>query len=745
MSLHQLPLRDLTHILKPRSIAIVGASADPRSFGGFVLANLVQFGYSGVIHLVSRGSAEINGLPCVSSIDQLPRAIDLAVLAIPEAGVLDAVRALGALNTAAAVLFASGYAEAGEAGVAKQQALQAAASACGLVLIGPNCMGFTNFAEQIPVTFEPLKPYGAPSAKLLGGPGPASGVNASAKISAKVNAKISVVAQSGFMAATLRDAFIGRGLPLATVFSTGNEAGVGLEDVLAHCIADPATGVVAVYAEQIRRPAVFLQLAEQARKKGKPIVMLMPGKSERARAAAQSHTGALAGDHAMAAVQLQRAAVVLVDSLDELFDATAILLVHPQPSGGGTAFVTGSGAMKNLALDFADAITLPLPALSAATTDALVAKLPAYAVAENPLDYTTIGVRQPGLIGELLTLMVADPAIGSLVLCIPAGPAMAQRDKADHILPAVAASAKPALLVITGDDGPMEPFFVDAIRASGVPFFRSADRALRALRQVAAYGQNLARAQRAQRTQGASAAAGAAAPLPAPLRTPLPASGLLAEYQGKAWLKTIGIATPQGALAHSVDEAAAIASRIGYPVVIKAQASDLPHKSEAGGVIVGLQSEAELRSAWTRLYANVAAYKPALRLDGVLVEAMGNKGLELVIGAKRDADWGAVVLVGLGGIWIEALKDVRLLPPDLAEDDVVAELGRLKAAAVLCGTRGAKGVDLQAIAQVVRRVGQQMQANPDILEIDINPLVAYPLGSAVPVLALDALVLARTT
>ncbi len=697
-------VQPIGRVLNPRSIAVVGASADPRSFGGFVLGNLERFGYGGTLHLVSRSSSQINGRPCVKTVDELPEGIDLAVLAIPEAGVLDAVRALAARRTHAAVLFASGYAEAGNEGRAKQQELATVAAAGGIVLVGPNCMGFTNFAGGVPLTFEPL-----------------------AAVPRELRPGVGVVAQSGAMAANLRDAFLGRGLPITAIFSTGNEVSLGVEDVLAHYIADPQTRVIAAYVEQIRRPRLFLQLAAQARAAGKPIVLLMPGKSARAREAAQSHTGALAGDHATASALLRREAVVVVDALDELFDTTAILLRFPTPPAGGTAFMTGSGAMKNIALDFCDDLGLPLPALTPATTDKLTALLPAYAVAENPLDYTTIGVRQPGLIGELLLSMLDDPNIGSIVLAIPVGPVVAQRDKAEHIVPAIARATKPAVLVLSGDNGPIEPFFTEAITASGVPLFRSPDRALRALARVAEYGEALQRAARVRK------AGTAAVPLPSLAGT---VDGVLAEYRGKSWLAAAGLAVPKGALAKNPDEAVRVANEIGWPVVIKAQASALPHKSDVGGVVVGLADEAALRAGWARLVGSVATHRPELALDGVLVEAMGPRGLELVVGAKRDADWGPVVLVGLGGVWIEALKDVRLIPADLAEEDIVVELSRLKAASLLKGIRGAAAVDVQAVARVVALIGAQMQANPRITEIDINPLVAYPDR----VLALDALV-----
>ncbi len=694
--------RSLTPLLRPRSVAIVGASADPRSFGGFVLGNLLRFGYPGALHLVSRSSAQIEGRDCVKTVDELPAGLDLAVLAIPEAGVLDALRSLAARGCRSAVLFASGYAEAGDEGRARQQRVAELAASTGMLLLGPNCMGYTNYQDAVPLTFEALPPNPAE-----GRPG------------------VGVLAQSGAMAANLRDALLARGLVVPCVVSTGNEASVTVEDVLAHYLADPQIRVVALYAEQIRRPPLFLALARQARAAGKPVVLLMPGRSARARDAAASHTGALAGDHASASALLRREALVLVDTLDELFDTTAVLMRYPQPPEGGTAFVTGSGAMKNLALDFADDIGLPLPALSAPTTAALKALLPDYAVAENPLDYTTIGVRQPGLIGELIHAMLADPAVGSGVLSIPVGPVIAQRDKAEHIVPALARAAKPTVLVLTGDHAPVEPFFTEAIRASGVPLFRSPDRALRALRRVAAYGSALQRAGRA------AAAAPAALPLPGPV----PANGLYAEHQGKVWLAAAGIPVPPGALARGLDEALAVAARIGYPVVLKAQASELPHKSDVGGVVVGLADEAALREGWARLHASVARHRPDLMLDGVLVEAMGARGVELVVGARRDPQWGPVVLVGLGGVWIEALKDVRVLPADLAEADIVDELRQLKAAPLLAGIRGAPGANLEAVARVVAAIGAQMRANPAITEIDVNPLVARPDG----VLALDAL------
>lgn len=697
----------LERTLKPRSVAILGASPEPTSAAGHVLANLERHGFSGDLHLISRSRDEINGKRCLKSLEELPEGVDVVVLCIPEAGVLDAVRTCAQRRVGGVVIFASGYAETGEEGRVRQEAIAEVARNAGIVLVGPNCMGYSSYAGGVPVTFEPLVPL-----YRLDEP-----------------RGVSVVAQSGAMAANLRDALLARWVPVAHVASTGNEACIGVEDYVELFLEDVTTSVVGVYAEQIRQPARFLQLAARARQLGKPLVLLMPGRSERARQAAASHTGALAGDHASASALLHGEAVVMVESQDELYDVLAILARHPRPPKGGVGVVTGSGAIKSLTIDFADSIGLDLPGFEPHTVERLRQILPDFAVAENPLDYTTVVMRNPRIVQDIIDVVVEDPNVGSVLFTMITGPEQGQKGKATTMVPALANRNKPAVLVALGDTWPISEVLADALRQTRVTVFRSLERALRALLRVDDYARNLERAARRQ------AQVSAAASLPAAV----PANGILPEYQGKQWLRALGVSVPNGELARSVDEAVRIAARIGYPVVIKAQASELPHKSDAGGVLVGLRDESALRAGWEQLHANIAHHRPGLRLDGVLVEAMGNKGLELVVGARRDAQWGPVVLVGLGGIWIEALKDVRLMPPDLAPEDIVNELHQLKAAPVLHGLRGAPPVDLAAVARVVAAVGAQLVANPAIVEVDINPLVATSDG----VVALDALVVCQ--
>lgn len=695
----------LERLLHPRSIAIVGVSAQARSMGGFVLDNLERFGYSGAIHLVSRSDVEVRGRPCVKTPDELPNGVDVAVLAIPETAVADAVAACGARGVGAAVVFASGYAEAGPEGRARQDALAATARDAGVAIVGPNCMGLVNFREGVPLTFETVEPY------------PGSG-----------EPGVSIVAQSGAMANNIREAMIGRGLPITYSVSTGNEAVLGLEDCIERFVEDRFTRVIAVYAEQVRQPRRFLTLARRARERGKPIVAMLIGRSDRAREAAQSHTGALAGDYATACALLRNEAVIVASTFDELFDVVPILLRHPAPRIGGLAFVTGSGAMKNVALDLGNDLGCGFPSFSETTVRTLRALLPGYAVVENPLDYTTVAMRDPGVMGAVIDTVVADANCGSVIVAQMAGSATNQHDKAEHMVPAIARASKPAALVILGDDGPLQTALVEAVATSGVPFFRSPDRAMRAMALIDRYSGML--------RQRRSAAAAPVAPCVMRARDVFPEGGVVAEYRAKAWLANAGVPVPEGTLATDAASAARIAREIGFPVVLKAQAAELPHKSDVGGVIVGVADEESVREAWARMQAGIARRRPDLRLDGILVERMGAKGVELVIGARRDVQWGPVLLVGLGGVWIEALKDVRLLPADADETRIVRELGQLKAAALLEGARGQPPVDVRSVARVVAVVGALMRAMPEIHEIDINPLVVDPDGA----LLLDALI-----
>jgi acyl-CoA synthetase (NDP forming) len=700
----EAPRFDLARLLRPRSIAIVGVSPEAGSIGGAVLANLERFGYRGDIHLVSRNRSEIDGRPCVASIDDLPEGCDVALLAVPGAGIVDAAAACVRRRVGAAMIYAAGFAETGADGQAQQEALVKIARDGAMALAGPNCTGLVNFNDGITLTYEPLTPPPASDAPAVG-----------------------IVAQSGAMASALRPALTAKGLNVSFVVSTGNEAGLGAEDYVEHLIEDARTKAIMMFVEQFRRPQRFLALAARARQAHKPIVLLHPGQSRRARQSAATHTGALAGDHAVMATMVRHHGVVLANTIEELIDTTELLARFPEPPTHGAAIVTNSGAFKGFALDFCEAIGLDLPKPAPATLDLLRKAVPAFATVDNPLDTTGQTIKDPSIFTDSAKHLLADPAIGSLIVSIvPGGPKQAMA-KVDALLPPMAASDKPSAIVVMGDDQPLPAEFFPAFRARNIPGFRSPERALRAMALATAYGRS--------RAAPASAAPKIALPEIEVLQ-----GGTIPEYAGKELLAALGIAVPRGALAGTLEDARAIAARIGYPVVLKAQASELTHKSDAGGVVVGIGDDDTLALAWNRLHRNVADARPDLVLDGVLVEAMAKPGLELVIGGRRDPAWGPVLMVGLGGIWIETLKDVRLMPADLSREAIVAEIDQLRAAALLHGTRGQPPADLEALTDALTRIGALLLKHPTITEIDINPLIVYPAGQGV--LALDVLLAA---
>jgi acetate---CoA ligase (ADP-forming) len=692
---------DIARLMRPRSIAIVGISPQRGSGGGVVLENLERYGYGGEIHLVSRSSTEIKGRTCVASIDDLPDGVDAALLMMPRAAIEPAVAACARRKVGGAIVFAAGFAEAGGEWKAAQERIAATARDAGMAMCGPNCLGIMNYVDGIPLTFSPQQPEKPP-----------------------LGPSLSIVAQSGGLSSVLRTALLAKGVPVAFAVSTGNEAVLGLEDYFEFLLEDVTTHVITVFAEQIRQPQRFLNLAARAREAGKAIVLLHPGRSAAARAAAQSHTGALAGDHAIMRALICREGVIAVDGLDELIDISELMARFPNFSPAGPAVLTDSGAFKGVTLDLADAVGLELPPLSPATAAAIKGELPEFMEPGNPLDLTAQGILDLDLYARTLKPLFADAAFGSVFVApiVSANTAFAAA-KITAILKAVAGAGKPVILGLLGDEVALPPGCVENVRAAGIPLFRSPERGLRALARVTARARTPVRRWLE----------------PLAMATPaLPGAAVLPEHVAKSYLASLGVPVPNGALAGDLAAATAAAAQIGYPVALKLQAAALPHKSDVGGVMLDIADPAALARAWRRMHHCVRRRHPGLTIDGVLVEAMAKGGLEMIVGARRDRDWGPVVVVGLGGIWAEALQDILVLPPDLDPSELGAELKTLKAAPLLEGTRGGPVRDVAALVDIIGRIASLVRARPEIAEIEINPLVVFERGAGV--LALDALI-----
>lgn len=698
----------LDRLLRPRSVVIVGASDKPGALGASVLSNLVRNGFSGDIHLINPKRAEIGGRPCLPSVDALPDGVDAAVLAIPRVAVLDTIRTLAARGVGSAIIFSAGFAEGGEEGLAEQREIGRIAAQSGMIVEGPNCLGMTNFIDRVPLTFVET------DAKALGD-----------------RSGIGVVSQSGAMACVLCTTLASRDLGLSFSVSTGNEAASGVEDYVDYLLDDPSTRVIAMIVEQFRKPQRFLAAARRARTLGKTIVLLHPGKSSAARESAATHTGAMAGDYQVMRVKVERAGVIFAETLEELGDISEIALRCPAVPAAGVAVLGESGAFKALTLDLCEALDLELPVVDDGNAPALRAALPDFVGVSNPLDITAQGLVDPDLYYRTLAALLGDGRFGSVVAGIIQTDPVTVGIKLPPILRAVGdlRPDKPVIFAGLDEGGGIAAEDIARIRALGIPYFPSTERAFRALKRLNEH------ARRDFRISDA-------APLPAP---GLPErGGVVPEYRAKQILAPLGIPFPQGAFVTTIDEAIAAAETIGYPVALKAQSADLSHKSDAGGVILNLGDKDALRAGWDRLFANVAAYDAGLPLDGALMEGMGARGVELIIGAKSDPDWGPVILAGFGGVTAEILRDVRLLTPDLTVEAIMRELNLLKSAAILRGFRGSPALDVEAVARVIATLGRVLLSEPAIREIDLNPVIVYPEGvypRGQGVIALDALML----
>lgn len=695
--------RPLDRLLRPRSVVIVGASDKPGALGASVLANLDRNGFSGDIHLINPKRNEIGGQPCLPSVDQLPLGVDVAVLAIPRAAVLEAVKSLAARNVGAVIIFSAGFAEGGEEGLADQREIGRIATEAGMIVEGPNCLGMTNYIDRIPLTFVET------DAKPLGN-----------------RDGIGIVSQSGAMACVLSVTLASRDLGLSFSVSTGNEAASGVEDYVDYLLDEPSTKVIAMIVEQFRKPQRFLAAARKARELGKTIVLLHPGKSSAARESAATHTGAMAGNYQVMRVQVERAGVVFAETLEELGDIAEIALRCPTIPGAGVAVLGESGAFKALTLDLCEGLELELPQVDDTNAPALRAALPDFVGVSNPLDITAQGLVEPDLYYRTLAALFDDDRFGSVVAGIIQTDPVTIGIKLPPILKAVRdlRPAKPVIFAGLDDGANVPAEFISDLRSLGIPYFPSAERALRALKRLNDYAR--------RDFEVAETASATSIDLPV-------VGGVIPEYRAKAILAPLGIAFPEGAFVTSLDDAVKAAEAIGYPVALKAQSAKLSHKSDAGGVILDLVDADALAEGWARLYANVGKYDAALTLDGVLMEGMGARGVELIVGAKSDPDWGPVILAGFGGVTAEILQDARLLAPDLTIPAIVRELNLLKSAALLRGFRGSPALDIEAVARIISRLGQLVLAEPSIREIDLNPVIVYPVGEGA--VALDALML----
>ncbi|MHC2281353.1 acyl-CoA synthetase (NDP forming) [Bradyrhizobium diazoefficiens] len=697
------PGEGLDALMSPRSIAIIGASQEATKIGGRPVDLLRRHGYAGRIYPVNPKAVTVQGLKAYASVAEVPEAPDLAIIAVDAERAGEAVEQCAARGVRSVVVFSSGFAELGEQGRAMQDRLRLAARNSGMRLLGPNCLGAVSVAEKSIATFSIVLEHSMPAAGSLG-----------------------IVSQSGNLGSYTMRLASERGVGVSRFVTTGNECDVDIADGIAWMARDPATKVILCCLEACRDAGRLISALEEARDAGKAVIVMKIGTSAAGQAAAASHTGAMAGSDAVFDALFARCGAVRVRSIDELIDlghAASILLPDRLPKGPGVAILTASGGFGVLLADAAQSVGLTLPELGQETQRQILELVP-FASARNPVDTTAQMSSRPDLLEKIMTAVVADDRADTVILPLPFSLHLPRlRSIYMDTLRNIRAQfpQRPIVLCV---DGPEDA--LTELHALGFPTVESFDGCCAT---IAALVRLQAVSKRPQDAPAVIEQAG-----------PLAADAFRHELGAKRALAEAGVPVLAERLVQDADAAARAATEIGYPVVLKITSPDLPHKTEAGGVVVGVGSEAEVRRAFAKMLDRVAIKAPNATIDGVIVAPMAKGVAELILGSRIDPVFGPVVMVGLGGIFAEILQDSAVQMAPVSETQAMAMLKSLRAFAVLDGARGRPRADLDAAARAVAALSRFAAAHTDtIAEIDVNPLLLRAKGEGA--VALDALLI----
>lgn len=694
----------LRPLFEPCSVAVIGASTDPTRIGGRPLQGCLALGFAGDLYPVNPTRDEVQGLRAYASVEAIGRTVDLALIALPSAQAVAALEGCARAGVRAVVVLSAGFAEVDEAGAQAQARLIEIARAAGIRLVGPNCMGIVNLRRGLVASFTSLVDR-AP--ERIGG--------------------ISVVTQSGAFGSHCLALMRERGLGLNLWATTGNQADVDVAGCLAYMAQDPHTQVIAGCIEGVTDGPRFVQALALARGRRIPVVLMKLGHSDVGRAAAATHTAALTGSDRVFDAVLDEFGVHRARSVDELFDVAYACTAGKFPASPEVGLLTTSGGFGILMADAAADCGLDVPALPADAQARLKALVP-FASTRNPVDVTGQFINDPSATLPMFELLVRDGGCASIVCYIGSA----------GIIPLLMEGLAPSFAAI-GRRFP-EPLLVLSMiadartrrqcEALGWLVFEDPARAVAA---VAA----LHRFARAFATSAAPAAG-----LPPAIAVPDAAGAALDEVRSKALLATAGVPGPAERIAGSADDAVAAADALGYPVAMKIVSPDIVHKSDIGGVALGIGDRDAARSCYARLRAAAQAAAPAARIVGVLVTPMIDDGVELIVGVQNDAVFGPVVVCGLGGALVEVLQATSLRRAPFDADAARAMIASGPAAALLAGVRGRPPADVDGLAVTLAALSRFAAANAHWLaSIDVNPLVVRPAGRGV--VALDAVIAVR--
>ena len=697
---------DLKTLFHPRSVALIGASTEQTKLSGRPFRFFREFGYAGNIYPVNPKYQEITGVPCFAKLSDIPGEVDLAVITLPASAVPEALAECGAKGVKAAAIISSGFAEVGGEGVRLQEELKRIASEYGIAVCGPNCSGFVYFPERVTASFSVGLDGGFPET------GPAA-----------------FVSQSGALSSYILGAARERGLGFRYWITTGNECVLSFTDYLQYLLEDPEVRLVLGYLEDARDGQAFQAAARRALILDKPLIIMKVGRSEAGAKASVSHTGSLAGADEVYQAIFSQNGVLRAESLDELFDLAILAQASRRPRGKRVQVVSISGAAGILMADVGSDLGLEFSDLSPTTKEELRKIMPPFASIANPMDVTAEAVARPGLLSQAAEVILKDPNVDNVVMFFGIVPG-AHEKLATAI--AQVAQGTDKLVVMNWFPLPRTEIWMSLARA-GVPVFPEPARGIRALAKMAQYVATRERALSRQpgRTVKGPDLGSEVEKILALARNQ--GRNALSEVEAKCLLKAWGLAVPRGGLARNAQEARSLASGIGSPVALKASSPDLLHKTEAGVIRLHLNSPEEVERSFEEIVGQAKKWNSEARLDGVLVEEMiGGETREVIVGVRQDLRFGPVVTFGLGGIFVEAIRDFAVWPALLTLDEAREMIRRIRGYRILTAFRGRPAADLEALAQVLCRVGQlACQWQERIAELEINPLFVLPAGSGV--------------
>lgn len=676
----------------PAGVMVVGASKDPTKLGYALARNLIRSGYAGAIHFINPRGGTLLGHPMYTRIADVPDPVELAIILVPPPFVPDTMREVGESGIRAAIVATGGFRETGPEGAALENQLVEIARQYGIRFIGPNCIGVTNTHLPMDTTFlqPPLPPVG----------------------------DAAFISHSGAICAAVVDWVRGQGFGFSHLISLGNQPDVNETDVLEPVAEDPHTRVLTMYMEGVSNGQRFVETARRITST-KPIIALKVGRFEAGKRAAASHTGALAGQESAFDAAFRKAGVLRANTTEEMFQWARALAWCPLPKGRNMAILTNSGGPGVTASDALELNGLRLADLSEETHAALKPILSPAASLRNPVDM--LASADPPLYAACLRILLADPGVDGVIVITPPPPSSSAGGVVRELIPIIQTTNKPVIMVLMGDTLIREGIaFCHASQIVEYRFPEWAASALGALYRYAEWRSQLVEEPIHLKGVDASAARrwlGLGAP-----------GEFLPQEAANGLLEAYGISTVQPVLASSADEAAAIASKMGYPVVLKVASPDISHKSDVGGVLLNLADETAVREGFATVTARAHAARPDARLEGAHIQRMLTAGQEVIVGMVRDPQFGPLLMFGSGGVDVEGLKDVGFALAPLSRREVEQLVDSTWAGRKLRGWRSLPAADREAVMDALVRLGQLALDCPEIAEIEINPLRALPEG-----------------